>query len=112
MSQSRRLPPQTLGKKESDVKERSRQRTVSLLSPSLSPSPLLTRSALNSFRLLTMKSLSLIAYSSPWGERSESALKECSMREWPDCRGAQKGGGKSAFVGGKESEGKQEEGEG
>lgn len=48
------------------------QLTVSLRSEAFSPA--LTRSCSSSARLLTIKSRSLSAYSSPAGERSESAL--------------------------------------
>ena len=47
-------------------------------------SPFAFLSSLNAFRLETTAAFSLSAYSHPAGDRSESALYECSIRDCPD----------------------------
>lgn len=53
-------------------------------SPSVSPAAFL--SSRSAFRLATTAALRRSAYSQPPGDRSESALYECSMSDWPDWR--------------------------
>lgn len=54
-----------------------------LSSPTTSPFAFL--SSLAALRRAITAALSRSAYSQPAGERSESALYECSMRDCPDC---------------------------
>jgi hypothetical protein len=51
-------------------------------SPGTSPAAFF--SSLRAFLLATTAALSLSAYSHPEGDKSESALYECSMSDWPD----------------------------
>ena len=68
----------------SDASRIGRHR-ITIRGASSAVSPLSTFSCLANFRRATTAARRRSAYSHPAGERSESALYECSIRDCPDC---------------------------